>query len=157
MNNSLRHIRCPDECFGKRNPNDSLVFVAGGISGCPLWQDDFVKMMMDLKWNGTLINPRRVIYPEDPDWEDDHFQISWEFRHLRISDTVIFWFPCETLCPITLFEYGKMLGQAKDVVVGVHPDYKRRKDIIIQTSLERPSLKIHSNLYGVAEELNNYY
>jgi hypothetical protein len=33
-------------------------------------------------------------------------QIQWEFEHLRKADTILFWFPKESICPIALYELG---------------------------------------------------
>ena len=52
------------------------------------------------------------------------------------SDLVVFWFCEETLCPITLFELGKMLGQRKNVIVGSDPEYARLFDLNVQLRLE---------------------
>ncbi len=30
----------------------------------------------------------------------------WEHDHLRRAKAIMFWFPSETLCPITLYELG---------------------------------------------------
>ncbi len=83
-------------------------------------------------------------------------QIDWKHRHLRKADAVAFWFPCETLCPITLYELGAWSvyrderGQ-KPLFIGVHPDYKRRQDVEIQTRLVRPEVPVVGGLPELAE------
>src|SRR5437868_6025694 len=81
------------------------VFLAGGITGCPDWQADVIKMLADT--NLTLLSPRRRRYPMlNPEDAAAEEQITWEFRHLRLASAIVFWFPCETLCPIALYELG---------------------------------------------------
>ena len=53
----------------------------------------------------TLLNPRRKSFPIDIPGEAFR-QISWEFHALRAATEILFWFPCETLCPIVLYELG---------------------------------------------------
>jgi hypothetical protein len=113
------------------------VFLAGGITGCPPWQSEAVAVLAHL--DVTVLNPRRADFPMgDP--QAGREQILWEFEALRMADMVAFWFPEETLCPITLFEYGKHLVGAKPLIVGIHPRYARRVDLLEQTALERNQL-----------------
>lgn len=126
------------------------LFLAGGITGCPDWQADMVSRLGDL--DIALINPRRANFPID-DPNAARQQIEWEHRGLGMADAISFWFPCETLCPITLYELGAWTARSsmslarmgvtgwapqKPIFVGVHPDYKRRLDVEIQTELAKP-------------------
>ncbi len=120
------------------NPDDSI-FLAGSISNAADWQ---TKVALCLRWDTDLnvINPRREIY--DGNEEE---QITWEFFYLRFCNIIMFYFSHETLAPITLFEYGKMLERLKHdpykkLYICIHPDYKRKQDVIIQTELENPEL-----------------
>lgn len=61
---------------------------------------------------------------------------------LRDADAILFWFPCETLCPITLYELGAWSMSDKPLFVGVHPAYQRRQDVEIQTRLARPDVAV---------------
>ena len=69
---------------------------------------------------------------------------------------ILFWFAPETICPITLFEYGKWLVSPKRLFVGCHQDYVRKQDVQIQTALERPFQKVHSTPYPLAVEVFDY-
>jgi len=135
-------IQAPDDTV---LDNFVTVFLAGGITSCHNWQMETIELFSKIwpKNNLAIFNPRRKV------WDDtinNKEQIEWEFHRIKKTDIVAFWFPPETLCPITLFEYGKFLGQASKhssvfdqmLVVGCHPDYKRKEDVIIQTKLERP-------------------
>jgi hypothetical protein len=73
-----------------------------------------VKLLKDTSL--TLINPRRLDFDvENPDMEYE--QIVWEHQNLEASDMISFWFPKETLCPITLFELGKYLKSNKKLFI----------------------------------------
>ena len=125
------------------------LFLAGGITGCPDWQQEMVTMLSQT--NLTLLNPRRADFPiHDPDAALE--QITWEHTHLRRAYAILFWFPCETLCPIVLYELGAWSKTNKPLLVGVHPDYKRRQDVEIQTKLERPDVKIVYSLQDLAAQ-----
>jgi hypothetical protein len=113
---------------------DKSLFLAGGITGCPDWQSEIIELLDIPACNLTIYNPRRENFPiGDPNAAEK--QIIWEYERLMKADLVSFWFPCETLCPITLFELGKMLGIGKNIEVGCHPSYGRKQDIEIQMEL----------------------
>ena len=120
------------------HPPRTDLFLAGGISNCPDWQEEVIALLDGVP--GIGLNPRRRgEFTESIANE----QIEWEFRALRTADTVLFWFPKETLCPITLFELGVFTCR-KDtrLVVGTHPDYARRFDVIKQLELARPEVAV---------------
>lgn len=129
------------------------LFLAGGISNCPIWQPDLVKLLEDT--NLTILNPRRRNFSTDnPNIEEE--QIAWEYDHLRKASAVSFWFPKETLCPITLYELGKQSVLDKPIFIGVHQDYARRRDVEIQTRLIRPKVKIVYSLENLAEQIKDW-
>jgi len=71
-----------------------------------------------------VINPRRNAFDlTDPSVSVD--QIKWEHRALQEADLVSFWFPHETLCPITLLELGVQITRRKHnsstLLVGCSP------------------------------------
>lgn len=115
------------------------VFIAGGISNCPNWQDDIIPVINNSKFD--IVNPRRLTgFDSTGDTAEE--QIIWEFDALEKVDSCLFWFPKETLCPITLFELGKMLVKATltdlQLVVGWHEEYARKFDLSVQISLMEP-------------------
>ena len=135
----------------KHEPGDILVFMAGGITGCPLWAAELAEMLSDVD-GLVLMNPRRADFPiGDPNAALE--QVSWEHDHLRMADAILFWFPCETLCPITLYELGAWSMRRKALWVGVHPDYARRLDVEIQTHLARPDVRIVCSLEALASQI----
>lgn len=121
------------------------LFLAGGITGCPDWQKPASELLLD-RTNLIIFNPRRLEWNMENSEEESRKQIVWEHEHLQRSQYVMFWFPHETLCPISLFELGKYLMTDKTLIVGTHPEYQRRLDVVVQSRLVRPDLKIWSNL-----------
>lgn len=139
----MRYIEALDEWRWE----GTSVFLAGGVTGCPNWQQDMRGLLSDT--NLILFNPRRTHFPiGDPNAAQA--QIAWEYNHLREATTILFWFPCETLCPIVLYELGAWSMTNKPIFVGVHPDYQRRKDIEIQTRLVRPEVEVIYTLEDLA-------
>ncbi len=126
------------------------LFLGGGITDCPDWQSEVIDMLSDTDL--TLINPRRNSWDMRADQSESIKQINWEDWHLRHSEYIMFWFPCETLCPITLFELGKYLMTDKKLFIGTHPDYKRRLDVIIQTGHVR-NYNIHNSLESLVHDI----
>lgn len=119
--------------------NSTTLFLAGGISDCPDWQTDMCHLLRDTSL--VLFNPRRTNFPiDDPAAAEE--QIRWEFEHLRKATMISFWFPCETLNPIVLYELGAWSMTSKPIFIGVHPDYPRRQDVEIQTRLVRPEVQV---------------
>ena len=144
----MRVVQCPAEA----DPRDfeRSVFLAGGISNCPDWQTQLLELLRDTDW--LVLNPRR----EDFDSSDtgiSEAQIEWEHRHLRLADAIAFWFPPQTLCPITLYELGAWSMTDKPLLIGVDPQYKRRVDVVTQTQLTRPDVRVADSLEGLAEQL----
>ena len=134
-----------------RDDGDSpAVFLAGGISGCADWQSEMMELLDETAL--TLLNPRRADFPMD-DPTAARTQIAWEYRHLQAADAALFWFPCETLCPITLFELGAWSRSDKPLFVGTHPDYQRRLDVIVQLSLARPEVAVVDTLGALAAQV----
>lgn len=127
------------ESPGKLELDCTSIFLAGGITNCPDWQQEMRKLLENTDL--ALLNPRRANFPID-DPSAANKQIEWEHDHLRIADAILFWFPHETLCPIVLYELGAWSMTDKLIFVGVHPEYKRRRDVEIQTRLVRPDVEV---------------
>ena len=142
----MRYIEAPDEFDG----DGPSIFLAGGITGCPNWQRETTERLQ--KTSLTVLNPLRKNFPmDDPNAAEE--QIRWEHRHLRKATAKLLWFPCETLCPIALYELGTWSQSDDPLFVGVHPDYQRRLDVEIQTRLARPDVKIVSSLEELAKQV----
>ena len=128
------------------------LFLAGGITDCPNWQQDMVKLLADT--NLTIFNPRRANFPKhDPNAHSE--QVRWEYVALSHALAISFWFPKETLCPIVLYELGAWGNSYKPIFVGIHPEYKRRQDVETQIMLLRPKLEIVYSLKDLSEQIKS--
>lgn len=134
--------------------NKHKVFLAGGISNCPDWQEPVAKRIAD-ETNLLVINPRRNNWNMDSQAAESIEQIHWENFYLNMSQHILFWFPEETLCPITLFELGAALQGNADVRIGTHPGYKRKLDVSVQANLARPGTHIYSKLDTLVSDFIN--
>lgn len=142
----MREIQAP-EPFDQPD-----LFLAGGITGARDWQREAIELLAPVR--GTLLNPRRG-GEFVPAYADE--QVEWEHRALRASEAILFWFPPETLCPITLFELGVWSSQwAKRIFVGTDPAYARRFDVVKQLSLAMPNLRVHADLGATVAEYTRW-
>ncbi len=144
----MNYVECPHTA--ETSPS---LFLAGGITGCPNWQAIVVEQLKETPL--TLFNPRRQQFPID-DPTASTFQIRWEYDHLRKADAILFWFPCETLCPIVLYELGAWSMTSKPLFVGVHPQYQRRQDVQIQTALVCPDVEIVHSLEDLVSQVRHW-
>jgi hypothetical protein len=134
--------------------NTPSLFLAGGITGCPDWHGQMASLLAKLPL--VILNPRRKNFPiDDPTAAKQ--QIEWEHRHLRRASAISFWFPCETLCPIALYELGAWSMTAKPLFVGVHPDYRRRVDVEIQTALARPDVTVVYSIDDLVRQVRQWF
>ena len=146
----MNYIEAPNRNIYYDEPN---IFMAGGITGCPNWQQDMRKLLQDT--HITLLNPRRADFPiGDPGAALE--QITWEHDMLRETHAILFWFPKETICPIVLYELGAWSMKVKPIVVGMHPEYQRRQDVEIQTRLARPDVDIVYSLTDLANQIKRW-
>ena len=142
------------EAISNEKPKFTSVFLAGGITNCPDWQSEVVDSLKNT--DITIFNPRRKNFPiHDPNASFE--QIKWEFQKLREADILSFWFSRGSLNPIVLFEYGSALEREKSVIVGVDPDYERKRDVEIQTSLIRPRLEIVTSIQDLTDEISSEF
>jgi len=133
-----------------------IAFMAGGITGCPDWQKDLVAKLDGVK-EGCLCNPRRAKWDMEDKEAESVRQIQWEFMWSWRASIVTFWFPKETLCPITLFELGAHLIRSRlaqvnapSLCIGIDPGYQRALDVRVQTKLVDPRIPIVDSLDGLA-------
>lgn len=146
----MNYIEAPQELYPTKEPS---LFLGGGITDCPDWQALTLGMLKDHPI--TLINPRRAAF----DLRDEDVsvnQIEWEHAALHSADAIMFWFPAETLCPITLYELGAWSKSDKKLFVGTHLNYQRRLDVVTQTRLARPGLKVVWNLEQVMDQIRDW-
>ncbi len=144
----MQYIEAPQTYDG----NETSLFLAGGITGCPNWQKDMVAKIKDLPL--VIFNPRRSYFPQHENVVRE--QIEWEYTYLRKATAISFWFPQETLNPIVLYELGAWSMTAKKIFLGVHPNYQRIQDIKIQTSLVRPDISIVETLEELHQSIRSW-
>ncbi len=138
----------------KRALGHKSVFLAGGITGCPNWQQEMRQLLNDPDL--ILLNPRRADFPiHDPNAARD--QITWEHSHLHQAGAILFWFCKETIQPIVLYELGAWSMTDKPIFVGVHPKYPQRQDVEIQTGLARPKVEIAYTLEYLADQVIGFF
>jgi hypothetical protein len=127
------------------------VFLAGGISNCNDWQAKAaLQILNDTDW--VVFNPRRYDFDINDPLQSE-IQIKWEHLFLKNATQLIFWFPNTSVCPITLFEYGKWLGK-KQIHLGCEPGYIRQFDLELQTSLE---IGVNLNVSTSIDDLVNSF
>lgn len=112
------------------------VFLGGSITGVGDWQKAAAEKLLPYF---SVFNPRRKDF-DVTDPAQERIQITWEFDYLEYCAITVFYFAPETLAPITLFELGKMLEKLqhapwRKIYIAIHPDYKRKNDVLIQTEL----------------------
>lgn len=132
-----------------------VLFLAGGISNCPDWQREVLQQFKNFQI--TIVNPRRSSF-DTSNPKESEVQIEWEHRWLRKATEIMFWFPKETLCPITLFEYGGALERFQKLFVGCHREYQRSEDLVIQTRLSKlKTLTVHKTFGDLMDEMLYFY
>jgi len=145
------------EAISNETPTYPIVFLAGGITNCPDWQQEVVGLLSDELI--TLLNPRRKNFPiEYPNAAQE--QIEWEFHRLNNADIFSMWFSgSDSDQPICMYELGRHLVLHKDhpetIVIGVEPGYRRTQDVMIQSGLVDSSLplRVSNNLKDHAENI----
>jgi len=149
------YIEAIEEYENVGKNRDFSIFLAGGITNCPNWQKDLVKSLENTDL--VIYNPRRKNFPiNDPDASFE--QIKWEHKYFRKADMISFWFSRGSLNPIVLFELGRWSHfiLQKVIFVGVDPEYKRKQDVEIQLSLEKPEIEIVYSLSGLSKQIKEF-
>lgn len=129
------------------NKNCLKIFLAGGIQKCEDWQKVVSDYLINFNWcdNIVLINPRQSHFDMNDPLAGEK-QIKWEFKYLNQMDlfTMFFYGPTESDQPICFYELGRYIEVMKQrfqrtwkdrIIVTVCKEFKRHKDVIIQTML----------------------
>ena len=150
------YIEAPDP-ISYTDETKEILFLAGGITGCPDWQFQAVEYLKNL--DIVICNPRRKdfeVFKDAAGFTESKKQIEWEFTHLQTASQILFWFCKETIQPIVLFELGIRLTGRQQLFIGVHPDYPRRFDLITQIPLHSYGITIVDNLNALCQIVINY-
>jgi hypothetical protein len=146
----MEYIEAPQP-YERRPGDHPSIFLAGGITACEDWQLQVRTRLADAPV--VLFNPRRSTFDlARPDNAAE--QVAWEYRHLRLAQLTLFWFPaCDprvTVQPITLLELGTALAEVRligrKIAVGADPGYPRRLDLELQIGHAVPDLPLHDTL-----------
>lgn len=139
------------------------VFLAGGITDCPNWQQSVIDHIKDTpfglhKKDVLILNPRRENFPMD-DPSEAEIQIKWEFDALNRADIFSVWFAnSPSVQPITQYELGRQMALRRDspnsVVIGVDPKYPRMQDVYVQTGLADNSIAMRISNTIAAHVIN---
>lgn len=125
----MKVVQCPQEYLLKGN--EVGVFLAGGITGCPGWQDELIAILAGFPVHADTVvfNPRR----DDFTGVSEDEQVGWERAYLQQAQQISFWFPKETVCPITLYELGYWLRNSNyPILLGMHPEYPKFSTVVAQ-------------------------
>ena len=143
------------------------VFMAGGITNCPDWQQDLRRLLESDEVPGSMLNPRRANFPID-DPNAARQQIEWEFHALNMANVFSVWFSAgPSPQPICMYELGRHLARWEEqdrydrkrgaggleICIGVEPGYVREQDVRIQTELVTEYVEISTSLEEHAERI----
>lgn len=150
---SFQYVEAPDQYVPDGAARLPRLFVAGGITGCPDWQQEYRHHFEYLGTPLIFFNPRRADFPMgDPDAAQA--QIEWEYEQLHKADAISFWFSRGSLNPIVLFELGSWLHREKPIFIGIDPEYERQSDVEIQVSLARPTFDFAYDLGHLVKQVD---
>jgi hypothetical protein len=142
----MRYVEAP-EPYEPAPGDGPSIFLAGGITTCPDWQQTVRRLLADAPV--VLLNPRRADF-DITRGDTAEQQVAWEYEHLHLADVTMFWFPrCDprrTVQPIALFELGAAIAGWRRFVVGADDRYPRRLDIELQLRNALPRRTVHRNL-----------
>jgi len=136
---NFQYIEAPNKPDYRTLDFHKTIFLGGSISGSHNWQlgakDKLIQYF-------NIFNPRRENF-DVLNASMEREQIGWEHGWLQTCEIVLFYFSFETVAPITLLEYGAALEYTKvcsyqKIYAAIHPEYKRKNDVLIQTELRNP-------------------
>lgn len=133
-----------------------VVFIAGGISGCPDFQATVISALS--RDHVVLLNPRRAEF-DLTDSNAVEQQVQWEVDHRWHESLayILFWFPkSDSPQPIAMLELGDALARpALPIVIGADPRFPRHRDVVLQCRAARPGLTVHTSLNEVITGMQN--
>lgn len=146
-------------CRLRPAPHFKTVFLAGAIDmgQAVNWQDQVTHELRHQSL--AFYNPRRDDW--DSSWEQKvenqkfNEQVNWELDMIKEADIVFFYLPKESTAPITLMEFGIVMGAAPHkAIVCVEEGYWRRGNIEVVCNRER--VYLHKSLQGGIIELMDH-
>lgn len=143
----MQILQAPDNGLRSQGPH---IFLAGGITNCPNWQDDVIEELKKLEPIYGVLEFAQVINPRNKDFDVNDKdaslkQIKWEHYYLNKCEIISYFFcNSESVQPITLYELGRYRRRGKDQIITVEMGYKRMEDVIIQSALDKEEVQIYS-------------
>lgn len=138
----------------------STVFLAGSIDmgGAVDWQEEAIEHIKMRNWKQvTVYNPRRADW--DSSWTqelDCHYfteQVQWELVRLTKSDIVLMHITAESKAPISLMEFGLIVGMNPGkLIISVEKGFWRRGNIEVVCDIAR--IPLYDNLEDALLELD---
>ena len=136
----MRVVTAPEKYDIKLS--DFTIFLAGGITSCPDWQNDVIEYLEKQPDTEHLVifNPRRPDWPDGSDYAEMEKQIAWEKEWLDRCDLFTIYFASSTSPqPISFYELGRQLALRNidpwGIVISCGPDFSRINDVDIQSYL----------------------
>ncbi len=133
------------------------VYLNGGISRFPQWQRDLSDSLANE--NIVIVDPRqRRVDRTKLSGGEVRELARTNHKKLLESEAFCIWFPEESKSPASLYELGVLASMPeRPLFVGADPNYFRLRDVVIQTSLVRPEVKVVTSLSDLAEQVRSYY
>lgn len=116
---SLYSNQSPFDGFGKS------IFLAGPTPRnpeVPSWRPEALKILEELKFDGTVLVPERQDGYSKIDYLD---QVEWEEQGLRLSSLIVFWVPRNMITMPALttnVEFGYWMAKCPEKVLYGRPD-----------------------------------
>lgn len=168
----VKVITAPDVYTPDPEKQELKIFLAGGITNCPNWQQKVIENIKfnhdyeDKDYNVILFNPRRELFDIN-NKEAVSEQIAWEFMYLELCDLFTMYFadgPSDQ--PICMYELGRNIAriQAKFpcgwknmIIVSSETEYKRYNDVYWQLYYATvDEVSLHNCLDNHIKAINNF-
>ena len=143
------------------NPRPSFdpksVYLSGGINNCPDWQAEISSSLS--RSSIVVVNPRAGSLDAAKITSAKLRELAAaNHRKLLNCESFCVWVHEESSSPASLFELGAIASMLeRPLFVGAHPNYFRAKDVVLQTGLVRPEVKVVDSLQDLAGQVNEYY
>ncbi len=137
----LRYIEAPAPFV----PDGPSIYLFGRTAGCPDWQLEAVRLLAQLGWTGTVLNPRPSLNPRVNPFEVWQ-PFGWQERNIRRCDVVLFWNPIGHVRVQNCYEDGLFTPHGGAVVVGCDPadPVQRANRVLLLNAM--PWLPVHDTL-----------
>ncbi|QKW20563.1 hypothetical protein HUT16_17140 [Kitasatospora sp. NA04385] len=112
-----RYIEAPAPFLPDGSPS---IYLFGKTAGCPDWQIHVVRLLRELRWTGTVLNPRPSLTPTGSPY-DAWRPFGWQDRNVPKCDVVLFWNPISADRVLSVYTAGLLAEPGTAVVFGSDP------------------------------------